>query len=280
MKKGESAAKLSLELSIATSTLSDWKRNATEILKSHSGIEPKSAKSTKRIWLSKDPVVDRCLIQWLKNMQSHQHPPSLSHGLAKARVNIFAREAGIPLADWNANNGLIQWWCKWQLILNSFSILKSVFLCSYSVKSNQMCGDANDCEDTLPWRGRHPTAIACWVWAQEDIQHRWDCLLLQSYALHNLCICWWKCYRWKTIKRSTYCAGLCQYRWEWEVDTHSCWQSQVTNSLEEVMQYCNTVMNGMMISFCYKTMKCTTNFFQAQCWIKNLIEWLHVQYFF
>ena len=25
------------------------------------------------------------------------------------------------------------------------------FLCSYSVKSKQMCGDANDCEDTLPW---------------------------------------------------------------------------------------------------------------------------------
>ena len=25
------------------------------------------------------------------------------------------------------------------------------FLCSYSVKSKQMCGDANDCEDTLTW---------------------------------------------------------------------------------------------------------------------------------
>ena len=44
-----------------------------------------------------------------------------------------------------------------------FSILKSVpknwvsrqwhifFLCSYSVKSKQMCGDANDCEDNLWW---------------------------------------------------------------------------------------------------------------------------------
>ena len=47
MKKGESAAKLSQELSIATSTLSDWKRNAAEILKSHSGMEPKSAKKLK-----------------------------------------------------------------------------------------------------------------------------------------------------------------------------------------------------------------------------------------
>ena len=25
------------------------------------------------------------------------------------------------------------------------------FLCSYSVKSKRMCGDASDCEDTLPW---------------------------------------------------------------------------------------------------------------------------------
>ena len=110
MKKGESAAKLSQsqELSIATSTLSDWKRNAAEILKSHSGMEPKSAKSTKRIWLSKYPVVDRCLIQWLKSMQSCQHPLPISHGLLKAQANIFAREAGIPLADWNANNGFIQ----------------------------------------------------------------------------------------------------------------------------------------------------------------------------
>ena len=107
MKKGESAAKLSRELSIATSTLSDWKRNAAEILKSHSGMEPKSAKKTKRIRLSKYPVVDRCLIQWLKYMQS-QHPPPRSHGLLKTQANIFARKAGIPLADWNANNGFIQ----------------------------------------------------------------------------------------------------------------------------------------------------------------------------
>ena len=112
MKKGESAAKLSRELSIATSTLSDWKRNAAEILKSHSGMEPKSAKKTKRIRLSKYPVVDRCLIQWLKYMQSRQHPPPISHGLLKTQANIFAREAGIPLADWNANNGFIQRWCK------------------------------------------------------------------------------------------------------------------------------------------------------------------------
>ena len=75
MKKEESTAKLSRALSIATSTLSNWKRNAAEILKSHSGMEPKLAKSTIRIQLSKYPVVDRCLIQWLKNMQSHQHPP-------------------------------------------------------------------------------------------------------------------------------------------------------------------------------------------------------------
>ena len=75
-------------------------------------MEPKSAKKTKRIRLSKYSVVDRCLIQWLKYMQSCQHPPPISHGLLKTQANIFAREAGIPLADWNANNGFKQQWCK------------------------------------------------------------------------------------------------------------------------------------------------------------------------
>ena len=54
----------------------------------------------------------------------------------------------------------------------------------------------------------------------------------------------------------------------------------IPNSLEELMQYCNTVVNGMMISFCYKTMKCTTHFFRPNVACSTLIEWLHVQYCF
>ena len=123
--------------------------------------------------------------------------------------------------------------------------------------------------------GRQSTAITCLVWAQEHLQCRWDSLFLQRYALQNVCICLWKCFRWQTVQRSTYCTGLCQYGWEGEADTSSYWQSQVTNSLEEVMQYHNTVMNGMMISFHYKTvMKCTHQFFQVQCcmfWLSGCV---------
>ena len=44
MKKGESAAKLSQELNIATSTLSDCKKQASQIMKSLSELQSTSAK--------------------------------------------------------------------------------------------------------------------------------------------------------------------------------------------------------------------------------------------
>ena len=124
--------------------------------------------------------------------------------------------------------------------------------------------------------GRNPTAIACQVWAQEHLQHRWDSLLLQSYALQNVCICLVKMLQVANNPEINILYKFVEYGWELEADMCSYWQSQVTNSLEEVMQYCTPVINDMMISFHYKTvLKCTNHFFQVQCCIQYF-NWMVV----
>ena len=88
-------AKLSQELNIATSTLSDWKKHAVKILKSHSEMNSTSAKNTKKLHFSYQPVVEKYLIQWFKNMQNQQHSVPILKQLLQAPAKIFAKELGV-----------------------------------------------------------------------------------------------------------------------------------------------------------------------------------------
>ena len=110
IKKGESEVKLSQELNTAASTVGDWKKQSVQILKSHSELHPMSANTTKRLHLSAQPTVGKCLLQWYKNMQKHQHPPPISRSLLQAQVKIFARKPEVPHSR-DASNGFIGHWC-------------------------------------------------------------------------------------------------------------------------------------------------------------------------
>ena len=89
-------AKLSQELNIATSTLSVWKKkHAGKILKSHSKMNPTSAKNTRRLSFLDQPVVEKRLIHWFKNMQNCQHPVPILRQLLQAQAKIFVKELGV-----------------------------------------------------------------------------------------------------------------------------------------------------------------------------------------
>ena len=63
MKKGESIAKLSQELYIATSSFSNWKKTWCENTEEPFQDESHTCKNTKRLCFSDQPVVEKCLIQ-------------------------------------------------------------------------------------------------------------------------------------------------------------------------------------------------------------------------
>ena len=75
-----------------------------------------SAKKTKWLHSSAQPLVDKYLLQWFKNTQNLQHPPPISRPFLQAQARFFVRELGVEKLitvseSWDASEGFIGCWC-------------------------------------------------------------------------------------------------------------------------------------------------------------------------